>query len=185
MGCLSRTKALQLVLVIFGLVLGGDRNVWAQDTGVLENRLRAAFMFNFARFTEWPAEPAQSGFDLCVHAPAPLAELISNELQGKQVRGETVRVRRVVQPEAVTSCRVLYFKSADEGLSEGWINALTSQPILLVGEGRSFLQAGGMVGFFLSEGRLRFAINPARVRAGGLTMSSRLLGLAEITGGNG
>lgn len=170
----------RLWVLLAGIILGTHWPLWAGATTELETRLRAAFLFNFARFTDWPADQARQRFDLCVRGTDDLALVIGNELNGKQVREREVRVRRVLQPTGLNGCQLLYLQNNQHPLSAQWLEALAGEPVLLVGEGRSFSRAGGMVGFFLSEGRLRFSINPVRVRGAGLAMSSRLLNLADI-----
>lgn len=157
----------------------------ADDSASLETRLRAAFLFNFARFTSWPQEADAAGegehLTFCIINARALAEALRSATKGKDVAGRPIHVREPDDLSATAPCDVIYLPDTPPQ----WVAVTQSRPALLVGEGTRFAQTFGMVGFFVQDGRLRFAINDAHVRAAGLQMSSRLLGLATLVGDGG
>lgn len=147
----------------------------------LSARVRAAFLFNFARFAEWPqAQGATTDgrLNYCVANAPDLARALRAATENKQVAGQAVAVLEPAGPQALAVCDVVYMADA----VPAWLEAVRSRPVLVVGEGHDFARDHGMIGFFMLEGRLRFAINPSRVEDSGLKMSSRLLKLAHLVG---
>lgn len=154
----------------------------AADHTELELRVKAAFIYNFARYSQWPEQQNSDVFRLCLAGDKKLLPVLQQTVIGKTVDQRTIEVRLSVNDGDVQTCEVLYLgEQASEELRTRSMNS--SAPVLLVGEGKDFTLHGGMVGFYLDQGRLRFAINPRRVRHAGINMSSQLLGLATITGG--
>lgn len=153
----------------------------AQDEVDISLRVRAAFLFNFARFTSWP-EVDQATMDgrliYCVVGSSGLTRALRVATEGKQVSTQPIEVRAPERPTDLAACDVVYLNET----SSPWLEGLRGTPKLLVGEGTDFARAHGMVGFFVRDGRLRFAIHLRRVDEAGLQMSSRLLGLATLVG---
>ncbi len=152
----------------------------ATEASDLETRVKAAFLFNFARFTEWPAATeGAKDFMICVAGNDSTLTVIRDTLQNKEVRGKRPTVRALRTGQDGSGCQMVYF-AADEPYS-----GFGELPVLSVGEGLEFPRQGGIVGFHLVDGRLRFAINPGQAKTAGLKISSRLLELADIVGQGG
>ena len=157
------------------------------NSDALETRVRAAFLFNFARYTEWPnaAIPAQTRFRFCVAESEDVKKALESTLADKQILGSKPSIDLLDASQTIDECHLLYVPQLSEGRQRAWLEAANNRSILVISEGRDFPKsAPGMVGFFLVDGRIRFAINPTHVNQAGLQMSSRLLGLAEIVNGN-
>jgi hypothetical protein len=150
--------ALALLVTAFGTAGGA---VAAPN----EYEVKAAFLYNFAKFTAWPSPPeqAEDAFTICILGDDPFGPAL-DLLKGKPVDGRPVEVRRLTKPGEIGS------------LAE----KLRDQPVLTVGDGPGFVRSGGMIGFVLSDGRVRFEIGPDRISPTGLTVSSQLLKLAII-----
>lgn len=150
----------------------------------LEARVRAAFLFNFARYTQWPTEPQQRAFTFCVVEDAAMRQVLEETVSGKDISGRPPAVQVLQDPQQdLGACQLIYLPQLQDGVRAQWLDRLEGRPVLTVSEGRDFTRQGGMVGFHLVERRLRFAINPGRVNRAGMQMSSRLLGLADIESG--
>lgn len=172
--CTLCERWIGLVLLSATLMLATAPAAHADE---LEMRVKAAFLYNFARFTSWPDDQLDPGsFVLCVRAGEALNAALLSAIADKELQGRRVSVRRLGPGEAIQGCQLLYL---DIG-SDGGPGLAAATAMLTVGEGREFAQNQGMIGFYLIDGRLRFAINPERARQAGLQLSSRLLGLAEI-----
>jgi hypothetical protein len=141
----------------------------------LEYRVKAAYLLNFARFVDWPANPADTGpITVCVAGTNPFGEVLNETLRDEQVNGRPIRARAARGGEG---CHILFVPAgvqADEPLK----NART-QPVLTVGESPDFVRQGGIINFILEEGKVRFEIDPANAERARLRISSRLLRLAR------
>jgi hypothetical protein len=142
--------------------------------------LRAAFLFNFARFTEWPGDGPAGPLTLCVVGDPAVADALDHLAGDRQIGGRDVSIARLVSPRAVKTCQLLYLASPDAVAQARMLDEVARLPILTIGEGEQFVHIGGVVGLFLDSGRMRFAINTDAVLRAGLKLSSRLLGLAKV-----
>jgi hypothetical protein len=147
----------------------------AQDVA-LEHRVKAAYLFNFTKFVEWPADaiPPGAPLTICVAAPSPFGQTLD-----ETVRGELVGVRplttRVVRDPA--GCHVLFVPAGVTALP--LVRDARTKPILTVGESPDFLHDGGIVNFFMQDGKVRFEISQDAAARAHLRISSRLLRLAR------
>ena len=170
------------VILIVALVLAAAWESWAQRP--TEYEVKAAFLFNFAKFTEWP----DSAF-ADTHAPLligvvgsdPFGPILDRTVAGKTVGGRRFVVRRFAKPsDGLHDCHVLFIgSSAAESISSS-LAALQEAPVLTVGESDRFCENGGIINLVLRQNRVRFQISPKAADRAGLGLSSRLLRLAEI-----
>ncbi len=141
-----------------------------------EYRLKAAFLFNFAAFTDWPAETGPT-LNLCLFGGDPFgAEL--DALQGKKVGERTINLSRRVNLEGLKSCQVVFVAAAAQDSLPRVLEALRTQPTLTVADSPGALQRGVGLNMHLSQGRVSFEANVKAVKAVRLGFSSRLLRLA-------
>jgi hypothetical protein len=154
----------------------------AQALAVDEYQVKAAFLYNFAKFVEWPAEAfknAQDPITICVLGRDPFAGALDKAVSGKLVDGRPFVVR--LQPDAVpvAGCQMA-FVSASERKFHAIVSDLKMRGTLTVGEIEGFAEDGGMINFRLEEGRVRIDINPGAAQQQHLRISSKLLSLARI-----
>jgi hypothetical protein len=168
-----RTSALAgAVLVAFVLLLGG---VGAQSVTAAE--LKAAYLFNFAQFVEWPALAAPAG--------TPLALCVVQDNGERTVKGRTASGRgltvKLLNPGATfPTCHVLYLTGANLQRSLDGIETAKSLFVLTVSDTARFAQTGGIVELFTEDSRMRFAVNVDALQRAQIRLSSRLLTLAKI-----
>lgn len=162
------------------LCLAPGRAVYAQASAELEYRVKAAYLLNFARYTEWPSAAfpgAEAPINLCIIGRDPFGLILDQTLQGRRTAGRQLRLLRPPRPgEAL--CHVAFLGAATPAVLESWLTALATEPTLTVGESHDFARAGGMIAFVIVDETVRFEINTDAVRVGGLQLSSRLLSLA-------
>lgn len=155
----------------------------AERPPVKEYQVKAVFLYNFAQFVEWPdaAFPGDSSpLVVGILGTDPFNSYLDEVVRGEKVNGHPIRVVRYDSPEEVEDCHVL-FVSASEGDRLGPIlQRLKDRRILTVGETDLFARHGGMVSFVNRQGRVRFQINLDALQAADLSVSSKLLRLAEI-----
>ncbi len=171
-------------LLAAGAGLGGVARAGAQEpTG--EYRIKAAFIYNFARFTRWPAgsfSDREAPLDICVYGEDPFGGAL-DAVAGDTIRGHKVAVRRIAAIESSDGCHLLFISDSEAERLTGILAALTDRPVLTIGDMPDFTRAGGIINLKTSEeGKLRFEINTGIAKQSGLKFSSKLLSLAEITG---
>lgn len=143
--------------------------------------LRAAFLFNFTKFVEWPADSSDGGpVAVCVLDDAAVEESLAQLLSGAPVGGRPVTLIRSARSRSLRICHVLYLGDTDSASMSATLDEVKYAPVLTVGDGDKFAREGGMIGLFVEGGRMRFAINPDAAQRAGLYLSSRLLSLAKI-----
>lgn len=147
---------------------------------VTQPALRAAFLYNFAKFTEWPAHSVPHGsLTLCVlddlAVEGALTELVGNST----INGHSITIWRNATGSRLRACNLVYVDDAS-GRAPGVIQELLGAPVLTVSNGNDFVRSGGIVGLFIEEGRMRFAVNPDAAQRAGVRLSSKLLQLAQI-----
>ena len=151
-----------------------------------EYEVKSAFLFHFARLTEWPASslPAGEPFVLAVIGQDPFGEALDRVLEGQTVQGRPLVVRRAASLETLTERPHIAFLGTGRPEAERVLRHFRGQPVLTVGEMPGFGELGGIVNFVVTpEGRIRFEVNVRQSEACGLRMSSQVLKLARIVGG--
>ena len=146
-----------------------------------EYQLKGAFLFNFAKFVTWPGSAFGDDGELavCLLGSDAVRDALAATLDGRVASDRPVRVRKLADPGSAAGCHIL-FATREAGLAPGDLAA--TGPTLLVGESPGFATTGGMINFVEAESRIRFEVNPAAVRAAGLSVSARLLKLATVVG---
>jgi hypothetical protein len=149
---------------------------------VTEVTLKSAFLFNFARFTEWPAEtlPAEATVSACVLGDQAVGDALARAVKGKQIAGRPVAVTNIAAGASLPPCHVLYLSGADHAAIGSVMAALRNRPVLTVSDAEAFTKRGGIIQFFVEGGKMRFRINTRSARRARLLLSSRLLALAEV-----
>jgi hypothetical protein len=150
---------------------------------VEEQQVKAAFLFNFAKFIAWPepaAYAARQRFVFCLLGENPLGDALSELVRGKTVNGVAVEVRRGRTLSEIGACDVLYLSGADVDVQVPALKQAQLSPVLTVSDAAGFARRGGMIELFLEGWRVRFAVNVKAMRAAGLEPSSKLLALARI-----
>jgi len=146
----------------------------------LEYEVKAAFLLNFTKFTEWPpnafSDP-QTPLEICVLGKDPFGHALDDVVQGEVTNGRRLTVRRLSAPPVPQTCRVLFVDPDVKGLPK-MLDGLGSG-VLTVGEGRHFLQDGGAIAFIVENRRVRFDINQTAAEKSGLKLSSKLLSVAR------
>ncbi len=145
------------------------------------DELRAAYLFNFAKFVEWPAQAAGTPLRICVFGRDTLAAPLS-ALDGKEARGRTVRVLSSVTLEQAANCDLLFVTRAEERRLRTVLQQVAGRPVVTVSDIERFAADGGAVEF-VSSSKLRFDINLDVLRQAGLKVSSQLLGVARTVMG--
>lgn len=145
-----------------------------------EVSVTAALLYNFAKFTEWPALPPGAPIAMCVVADAVMADAVAATVKGEQINGHPLGVSQPQDGAAWARCQVLFIADAEIRRSTDALGRIRASPVLTVSDGRAFAKAGGIIELYVDSGKMRFAINVGAAERAGLRISSRLLGLAKI-----
>ncbi len=165
------------------LVLNG----WVWATAPTEYQLKAAFIFNFAKFVEWPAaafRSSQSPITICVFGEDPFGRDLDEIVKGQTIGARSVAVRRITQAPRADTCQVLFVGAAVRSDLQELFLAVATQPVLTVCEDES-LRSEGVIHFLLEENKVRFMINLDSAERAGIKISSKLLKLAKIVHNRG
>jgi hypothetical protein len=170
--------------------LGNAVPAFPQADVPTEYQLKAAFLFNFAKFVDWPASSfanPQSPFFVCILGVDPFGHVMDDTLQGKTIGSHTVVIQRMRDSAELRHCQMAFISSSERLRLPEIIGSSKGANTLLVGESDGFAAAGGAIQFDLEENRVRFLINPDAAERAGLRVSSKLLSLAKVVrdGGSG
>jgi hypothetical protein len=167
--------ALAATLVAAPRIAAGTGADVAPDVAV-----KAAFLFNFAKFVEWPALPAGGPLVVCVVGHDGIAAAFVETVRGQTISGHSFDVWVLQDSAKWRACHLLFVADAETRRSAGGLDEIKALPILTVSDGKGFSLAGGIIEFYVEAGRMRFAINLDAADRSGLRLSSRLLGLAKV-----
>lgn len=173
------TTVIRLGIIALALA-GAPRDVAAQITPMSDSAVKGAFLYNFAKFTEWRSSGPDAPLVLCVIEDAAMANALKDTVRAKRIDGHVLEVRQLSNDQQVGSCAIVFVPSSETRSSLAALQAVKRQPVLTVSDGKGFANADGIVEFFAEDGRIRFAINTDAADRAGLHLSSRLLGLARI-----
>jgi hypothetical protein len=142
----------------------------------LEYQVKAAFLFNFLKFVEWPGTAVESPWVIGVLGRDPFGGALEEIVRGKAINGRAVEVRHYVRSGEVKDCNILFIGHADFER----LGAPVQPGLLTVGESSGFLKSGGIISFYLEDNRVHFEVRPAAARSAGLRISSQLLKLGRV-----
>jgi hypothetical protein len=151
-----------------------------------EYQVKAAFLYNFAKFVEWPPHVFKTGKDpitICIFGQSPLGNALDEAVAGKLVEGRPFLIRSIEEIVPTCNCQILFVGSAERKRFRSFAGNLRGAGILTVGETQGFASSGGVINFKLEGGRIRLEINPEAAERSQLRISSKLLSLAEIVKG--
>lgn len=149
-----------------------------------EYEVKAAMLFNFSKFVEWPAAKLDRSprFVVGVLGQDPMGQDLDRVLRDKSVAGKPVVVRRFERAEGTEACHILFVSAAESKKLPEIAASLEKGAVLTVGDSERFARSGGAVGFVIQDNRVRFEVNLSAAKRAGLTVSSKLLRLATVVG---
>ena len=147
-----------------------------------EYELKAAFLYHFARFTEWPDAARAKGdeFVIGIFGDDPFGTTLDDAVAGKTIGTQPIVVKRLLRLEDLGGSHILFVSGSEDGRLAQVLRSVAGRHVLVVGETPRFAERGAPIGFRSEGAKVRFDINPAAVDRAGLKMSSQLLKLARI-----
>jgi hypothetical protein len=163
------------VLVIAVAILGATRAPAAQFS---VEAVKAAYLFRFAQYVEWPQMPADAPFVIAVSGADDVASHLERLLPGMSVNGHRAVVRRVTRPQELDGVQILYIGADAFARTRSLRSRAIERPILVVTENELGLDGGGVINFIEVDRNLRFEISLIAADRNGLKINSQLLSVA-------
>lgn len=144
-----------------------------------EQAVKAGFIYNFIKFTQWSS--SQDGdtrrLQICTTADKPLGGQFA-KLAGRTIGARTIEMRNSVGTNEWSGCDVLFIPQSDADRADAFIRSVGSAQVLTVGDFAGFTKAGGMIGLYMQDNRVRFDVNLVSAHRAGLTLNSQMIKLA-------
>lgn len=150
-----------------------------------EAEVKAAFLYNFAKFVEWPTNAFTSDaapLRVAVFGDDEFTTKLSMLLSDKKAHGRSFEVKKITNPQDAKNFHMVFVGSAESKRALLVLEAVKKSPVLTIGETDEFLDYGGMIMFYFEDAQLRFDINPEPAEKVKLVISSKLLRLGKKKG---
>jgi hypothetical protein len=157
------------------------RNAAAQQPQISEYKVKAAFLFNFAKFVEWPPEAfasADSPFVIGVFGENPFGDDLADTVRNKTINNHPFSIKVVKSLGECTNCHMLFVSIQEKKRVSEILGEIRNASVLSVGEMDGFTEAGGVINLVRDGQKFRFEINTDSAKKSNLKISSKLLGLA-------
>ena len=167
-------------LVVCVFALGGTATTARAQS---EDQIKAAFLFNFARYVEWPDEAFASGsapVRICMAGAGDFASIVSQAVGGKSVGERAVDVVSDTGLGDAGGCHILYVGEGLDAGADAVASSVSGGHVFTVADREGFAASGGIANFIRADNKIRFEINPSAAKQAGLKISSRLLRLATV-----
>lgn len=189
-GCLWAGAVARAILLLAALLLTafnppGVRLVDAAQSPT-EFQVKAAYLFNFLKFVEWPDDPGADPHGKWIIGfvgDTPVSDELERLVEGKSVLGRDLQVRKFQPGDNLSACNILFIGESQKKRLPAILAALRGSSVLTVADMENFISAGGMVAFVVEDSRVKVAIDVAATGRARLRVSSKLLALAHIVGG--
>lgn len=170
------------VLWLLGVVMLLLSGMCAQSSVVGEYQIKAAFLYNFAKFVEWPPSgfsDASAPLRICVFGQDPFGQELHDITKEKTVNGHKLRVDQVADVQMARTCHILFIASSEKAQSARILESLRGTDVLTIGDMKGFVEQGGMINFVLEDNRVRFEVNLKAAEQARLKVSAKLLNVAR------
>lgn len=173
-----RLHATRIAILIFTLLSISTAPLRAENEAIV----KAAYLFNFAKLVEWPAsafDRAQAPIVIGITGRDAVADELTRTFGRATANGRPLEIRRVSagNAAALKACHIIFVPESEN--ADGIIATLQGSPVLIVGESEGFVRRGGALGFVKVNDNLKFEANPKAATRGGVTVSSKLLRVAQ------
>lgn len=179
---LGRTaKSVIAAIAIGWLLCCVGQSASAQDSSSLEKAVKATYLYKIGTFVGWPNSvftSPSSDMHLCIAGDDPFGAMLDAAVQGQQVDGRAVVLRRMQTAESDSHCHIMFISgSAAQSVADG-IKAMNGTPTLTITDAARDASAKGIVHFVIRDNRVRFEIDDQVAAVNRLTISSKVLSLA-------
>ena len=176
-------RAVCICCLLLTLLCGSGLPVFAQAEVSKEYQVKAAFLFNFAQFVDWPPAVftnAGMPFTIGILGRDPFGAALEATVQGETINSHKIIIERARTVDDLKNCQLVFISQSEKNHVPEILSALDDRPVLTVSEIEGFARLGGSINFYLDGGKVRFEVNPAAAQRDGLKVSSQLLSLGKI-----
>jgi hypothetical protein len=173
-----QTRLWRLAVLSVALAQAAPVPLWSQSSG--EYEVKAAFLYKFASFVEWPEASRYEPLGICVVGQDPFGSALERVVEGKTIGGREFVVRRLKAWHAGAPCHILFIGASEKNRLLPVLGQVRHETILTVGDVPGFCESGGAVNLNVVESRVKLEINVDATARSGLQVSSKLLSLARI-----
>jgi hypothetical protein len=176
--------AWRLIYAAFWLFASAMPIALAGDSVEDVNLLKAAFIYKFTLFTNWPENTLNekgAPLSLCIAGEDELADALS-QLRGKIIKGHPLGIQAIKDVQVPRTCHILFIAASEKKNLLNLIKAVSGLPVLTISELPRFASTGGIFELYRENGRIRFVINLGASRKAGLEISPNLLNLGTVVG---
>ncbi|MCH7978542.1 MAG: YfiR family protein [Acidobacteria bacterium] len=172
-----------ILLIAIPLPEAARAQVSAQNSDeALAYEVKASMMYHFLSFVQWPEDRDSAPFVVGVLGRDPFGPILEKTFAGKTVQNREIQIRRFAELSELEPCHILFVSRSERLRMSNIAEAARDMGILTVGDMERFAETGGMIGFKIESGKVRFEINLDVAKQAGLEISSRLLRLATVRG---
>lgn len=156
---------------------------WAYADENLEYKIKAAYLYNFTKFINWP-ERNTTTFNICIIGKDPFGELL-DALESKTALDKPIRLHRFDTLKQAQNCHIVYLDDNREQISvSGALTIASLNKTLSVSSQPFFAEQGVMIGFVLNDGKVKLHINLKALKHAGLGISAKLIEVATLVEGS-
>ena len=171
-----------LIGIILLVLFSANSHLYGQSESLRQYQLKAAFIFNFIKFAEWPEEAlGDSALPIIIGVLGdnPFGDSFGI-IENKSAKGRELFIKQFKTVQEVDTCHILFISSSEQKKYKQIFDVLKSSSILTVGETDDFTQQGGIISLIVNKNRIRFEINLDAVEDSEIRLSSQLLKLAMV-----
>ena len=167
------------------LVASGTSHSAVAETGPFRDvEVKAAFLFNFAQFIEWPAQSfsnAAGPFVIGVLGDDAFGHILNQLVQGETIRGRSIVLKSRKRAEELTGCHILFISRTEQARLAKILSTPENAGVLTVGESAQFTRLGGIINFITTrDNKVRFELHLANATRAGLKIDAKLLKVAQV-----
>ncbi len=182
-GVANRWATCCLAWMLLLALLSGQPRAGAADAGPSEYQVKAVFLFNFARFIEWPAAKlgqTDSPLVIGILGANPFGTLLDETIKDRTINGHRLVSRAVSTAAEAAACHIVFISRSEKERIGPLLASLKGRPVVTVSETKGFAQDGGIINLIILNGSVKLEINPTAAGEAGLKLSSKLLAIARI-----
>src|ERR1700733_726580 len=171
------------VIVACCFLFNTPRSAFSLNRESAEYPLKLAFLYNFAKFVEWPLASLRSPgppLAICIVGHNPFSLEIEDELRARPAGGHPVEFVALKPTDTLNGCHIVFIPVTENDQAARILTSVKGLGALTVGESEGFAARGGMINFTVEDGNVRFEINKLAADRAGLRISSKLLNLAKV-----
>jgi YfiR/HmsC-like len=172
-----------MALLVFMAGLSGVDSGFAGESPASEYQVKAIFLLNFAKYVEWPATAFTNDatpITIGVLGIDPFGDNLQNAVKGKTINGRTFVVKHLAADSDLSGCQILFISGSEAARMGEILEKAGALPLLTVSESEEFAKSNGIIQFVLKDGKVRLEIDLTSAKRSGLTISSKLLAVADV-----